>query len=532
MKAAWYLRSQQIFVSLRFWVAITGYDIHDRSRSGQLYLLYLLGFFGVWGLAMLALIASAVARGLLLIAPGQPALAAAVILAAALFVWWAYTLIGAARRSPIRFSAEDAVLVCATPISRPGVVFTWLFSEWFLSGVPFWGLGVVLGFSLSEIALAGADFWKNLPTYLSSGLRFFPPAVLLHLALLTFTWALGCWRLQANQERKRLAWVALAVLLVILAGGGHAFQAGEAAFGPAQLLAAPFLAGAGLRAALPALLPALAGALLGPLALWAAARRVNLSRAAQETESSHGALARLVLDSDAAETAALKSRLKKGHAPARLPARPGGAALIWKNAIQLSRSLTLTQVMEGGLIFSVALGALFAPDWAARSLLALYWIVNVNQQTSRRLRKDLSTWFVYQSLPLTARQRLWMEALPDVIGVSLLSWAALAVAQAAQWVTAPWTAYLALPLLIAVLAATASLDVVRQTRAEHLFTGNIPTSGVLALLLSAVALAASLYMLTIFQASPAGLAPLVLLNALLVRGLNTWFADLYRQLGK
>lgn len=532
MKAAWYLRSRQILDSLRFWVAITGYDIRDRSGSGQLYLLYLIAFFGVWGLAMLALVASAVARGLLMVAPAAPAQATAVILAAVFFVWWAYTLIGASRRSPLSFSAEDAALICATPVARPGVVFAWLASEWALTGVPLWGLGVVLGFSLSEIALDGASFWEHLPAYLSSGLRFFPPAFLLHLALLSLAWALGCLRLQGGRERPRL-WIAAGVILMLLLGGGvQAFSAAPQAFAPARVLITPFLAGAGLSPSAPALLPVLAAAILSPLLLWLAARRLNLARAAQETENSHGALARLVLDSETAETAALKRRLKKGHAPSRVPRLSGARAIVWKHAVQLSRGWNATQLGELFMLFAVAAGALFAPDWASRSLLSLYWVVSANQFSVHNLRKDLRAWQIFQSLPLRPVQRLWSEILPAVLALTLTGWAALAVAAAAGWQPVPWLAYVLLPGLAAVLAACAALDVVRQTRAEHLATGNIPAPGVLAVVLAALVLAADVYLLALFSAAPAGLLPLLLLHALLLQGLNAWFSSAYREAGK
>jgi hypothetical protein len=244
MKAAWYLRSRQILDSLRFWVAITGYDIRDRSGSGQLYLLYLIAFFGVWGLAMLALVASAVARGLLLVAPAAPAQATAVILAAVFFVWWAYTLIGASRRSPLSFSAEDAALICATPAARPGVVFAWLASEWALTGVPLWGLGVVLGFSLSEIALDGASFWEHLPAYLSSGLRFFPPDI--PAASGAAQPGLGAWLpAAAGRARSSAPWIAAGVTDAAAGRRRAGFFSRAASLRPCRVLLRPFWPGPG-----------------------------------------------------------------------------------------------------------------------------------------------------------------------------------------------------------------------------------------------------------------------------------------------
>jgi hypothetical protein len=87
VRAAWFLRSRQMLLSIRFWLAITGYDSKDESLSNRLLLGYIVVFFGVWGLAVLALITSGVSQGLLMISPTQPVHAAYLVSLAAVTGW-------------------------------------------------------------------------------------------------------------------------------------------------------------------------------------------------------------------------------------------------------------------------------------------------------------------------------------------------------------------------------------------------------------------------------------------------------------
>jgi len=532
MKTAWFLRSRQILVSLRFWVAITGYDIRDHSRSGRIYLLYLIFFFSAWGLAVLAMVSAAVARGLFQFFPEEPAFGSVILLAGAMFIWLVYSLINASRRSPIHFSSEDAVLICTTPITRSEVVFTWLASEVIISGIPFWVLGIILGFSLADIASSGSPFWENIPLYVSKGIHFFPLIALLHFGLFSLVWAFGCWRLQNGQKRKGLIWISLFIGLVVLAAIVDGLLSGSSALLFSQVILSPYMAAAGLSSYVPGLLSVLALALIGPIFLWVSSRRFNLSYAAQETERHQGGLVLLPTDREINDDISIKERLGKGHSPSRMNAYPGAYVLLWKNWLQILRSSNFSTVMEWFMLMGLAVGALFAPDWPSRSLLAVYWIVNGLQLASRRLRKDLGNWLLFQSLPLPLPSRMWLEILPAIVGITLTSWIALIIAQSIGWAAPPWIVYLIMLPFSAVVCAVAELDVLRQTRSEHLLTGRIPAPGIIAVLFAVVIMVINLAFILIIGNNILRLLILLIFNTLAGMGINARFSKYYRSLGK
>lgn len=532
MKSAWYLRSRQILVSLRFWVAITGYDIRDHSSSGRIYLLYLVIFFSTWGLAVLAMVSSAVARSLLLFFPEEPAFGSVILLTGAMFIWWIYSLIGASRHSPIHFSSEDAVLICSTPIARPGVVFAWFVSELFVTGIPFWGLGIIFGFSLADITVNGSPFWNNIPLYLSKGLHFFLLIAILQFGMLALVWAFGCWRLQNGQKRKGFIWISLIVSLVVLASFVTGLLSTSSTPPFSQAIFGPYLAAAGLSEYLPGLYTALLVALLGSVLLWVSARHFNLSHAAQETEKSQSGLGLLLTGREINDDSLIKNRLTKSRSPSRMNAQPGALILLWKNGLQILRSSNLNTVFDWLTLMGLGLGALFAPDWASRSLLAVYWVVNVLQLASRRLRKDLGNWLLFQSLPLPLHSRLWIEALPAIVGITMTSWIVLMVAQILGWVALPWIVYIILVPFSAVVCAVAEMDVLRQTRSDHLITGRIPSPGIIAVLVAVIIMAMNIAFMLIFKDNFIRLVILLIGNILWGLGINAKFSKYYRSLGK
>jgi hypothetical protein len=531
MKNAWYLRLRQILVSLRFWVAITGYDIRDRSKSGRIYLLYLVIFFSVWGLAVLAMVSAAVARGLLLFFPVEPAFGSVILLTGAMFIWWVYSLISASRHSPIHFSSEDAVLICSTPIPRPGVVFTWFVSELFVTGVPFWGLGIILGFSLADITANGSPFWNNIPLYLSKGFHFFLLTAILQFGMLALVWAFGCWRLQNGQKRKGFTWISLIISLAILASVVTGLLPTTSSSPFSQAIVAPYLAAAGLSEYLPGLCTALLVAFLGLVLLWMSARHFNLSRAAQETDKSQGGLGSLI-DKEINDDFLVKNRLTKSRSPSRMNAQPGALILLWKNWLQILRSSNLNTMFGWFTLMGLGLGALLAPDWASRSLLAVYWVVNVLQFASRRLRKDLGNWLLFQSLPLPLHSRLWLEALPAIVGITTTSWIVLMTAQIFGWVTSPWYIYIVMLPFSAVVSAVAELDVLRQTRSDHLITGRIPSPGIIAVLMAVFIMAMNLILILVSWNNILKLTILLIFNVLCGIGINARFSKYYRSIGK
>jgi hypothetical protein len=177
-------------------------------------------------------------------------------------------------------------------------------------------------------------------------------------------------------------------------------------------------------------------------------------------------------------------------------------------------------VWNGLLILGLPLTALLMPDWASRSMLALFWLLRVLDWTSQPLRSDLRNWYIFQSLPFKFSRRMAAEALPAALIATCLVWAALLISQVTGLREIPLSIYLVLPCLIATVAYTGNYDVLRQWKAENALTGAIPSTGVVALLLAAAALLANGFLWLLCGNNVLGvLAPLGL-DFLICRGLN------------
>jgi hypothetical protein len=529
MSAAWYLRSRQLRRYIRFWVLITGYDINDRSISNQIYLLYLFIFFGIWGMAMLSLITSGVAQFLIGIAPGRPLEMASAIACVVMGGWWLWSLSGAARRSPIRFNSEDAALICLTPVSRVGVVFSWLVSEWFTSGLAFWAMAVALGFTHAEIGVGGKPTWADAPVYVGNGLRFLLVVFLVHAGMQMLTWALGCWRLQAERETKSAIWVALASALML----PGAISSQVLAFSLAALpLTLPIASANGLAPLAGGLSVGLAWLTAGVAALIVAARGFNLSRAAQETETSSAISAASMLGKqEQVDSIKLKERLKTGSAPTQLPGRPGIGALPWKQAVRLMRGIHFGTIWNVLVLLLVGFGAASAPDWGSRCIAFLFWALRVHQIASDELRSDLRLWLLFLPLPFQPIKRLLVEVAPAAGLVLLLGWIVLAAAGFSGLGHYGIELALILPWVVLILSLSALFDVLRQTKIEHLLAGTIPGPGFVAVLISAVAGALVIGPIVLLGGGAVGVFAAVLIGSLIVFAFGTFCVENYRKLG-
>ena len=235
MKAVWFVRSRQFSSEFKFVLTIIGYNPKNNGLGELIYLVYALLFFAVWGLAVLAWCASGAAAFLQIPGFGDPAVAAGYIVMILIAIWWVVSLYNATRYSPDRFSAQDAVLICMTPVSRTAVIFADYVKSALLQGIPFWIISAVLAFGIVDIRLGGQQVWENITEYFGSALRFLLPVALLVMALLALSWALGCFRLQGSHSRRSLIWVPLAAGLVL----GFGIAAVLANLSPWQVLVLP-----------------------------------------------------------------------------------------------------------------------------------------------------------------------------------------------------------------------------------------------------------------------------------------------------
>jgi hypothetical protein len=490
LQAVWRVQSRKILSQLEFWLVLIGYDRQTHSFSSWIYLVYVFIFFSVWVFAVLGLLAG-IAGQVLTALPFANPLRAAVALGAAAFVAvLLLELYFAARKSPFVFSEADAHLLCLTPVDRRVVSLVWFLAAWLGRSLLVWPGSIVLGYALLEAQTAGELDFSDLPLYLLAGLRMLVVAIPLHLSAQSLAWSAGAWRLQGKRDLPALRWAAPALTVLLAAGWILSGQGGGEGV-PAWLWPAAFPVQAGLGAAsLPAGLGlALAGAMLGLYFLWAASGELSLARASQETRGQEALQAAVWTGAaDLAREIRQRERLGAGRRPSRLPARPGLAALVWRDAIHWRRSLTLGELVPWLGIFGLTLGLFLVPDWGARAWITVFWLVAVGGTAMRNLRRDLGRWMLARQLPFPSENIVLAGAVLPLAGIALSASAALALAALMGSPLLPVAGWLLLPGIVGI-ALAAAVDILQQCRTDRLLAGSVPGLTFLTVLLGGLALA-------------------------------------------
>jgi hypothetical protein len=523
MDPVWFVRSRQVAARFRFWLALFGYDPRDRSLSHRIYLVYATIFFILWGFAVLALVAGGAGQVLVLTAPlfsrlagGQEGALPAAALglgALGLAVWALVAAYAASRRCPLRFSEDDAHLICQTPVSRPRVALAWLTGQWVESAPLAGAAAVTLGFGLVEAGSPQGLSAEDLPRYLLAGARSLAVFLPLHLGLTALAWSLGVLRLQADRRRPWLVAIPLglaALLLILLLPAGVSALAGASLPGgpswlsasPAWLLwpvAFPLRSAFGLQPWAVGQVFALAEAGIALLILRRASVRLNLSRAALE---SRGLVQRenALLSGSTSEVEEIDKRERLGfdrRPSAWLASRrwdsasqrsSGVLALLLKDRVQAARTRRFRDLFTWLGLFSVGLAVFTLADWGLRAFSLLMWIILVQGQTTRRLQADLRLWTLLRQLPLSGRRIVLAEAAYPLLLVCLLAWAAILVSAllaglfALQPASAAslWALIFLIPALALDVALGGALDVLRQSKSATLLSGQAPLPGLLA----------------------------------------------------
>lgn len=481
MNPVWMVRSRQIASNFRFWLVLTGYNPRDRSLTHKIYLIYASVFWSIWIFAVLAWAASGLASFIQPINPGHTAETAAWIEGFILVGWFLFSIFSASRKSPIVFSEDDAFLICQTPVDRRSVALMWLVGDWPGSGIPFWALSAILGFTLVEVHLGGKATFANISDYLSAamvGLSILAP---LQFGMLSSIWAFGLIRLRGDREVRWLTWIPALLCLGLIAIGFLAGQISPSLNGLDVLANSilspvffPIRASFSLAAWLAGWLAALVW--VGFSLLWLSHEAVdlNLSRAAQETTQTAAQKSAIVtLNQDAAEEIRLKRRLGTQKPTLTLPPLPGAWSLIWKDGLQSIRSIGLTSGLIWVQLFAAGLGALIAHDWGLILVAMLLWIIFACQAAVIRLNSDLKNWGLFTQLPFKPGRFVLMEIGLPVIAMVILGWAAAGIAGSSLLL--PRAIVLAIiPELALITALSAVLDILRRCKSENLMAGIVP----------------------------------------------------------
>ena len=489
MNPVWMVRSRQIAEKLSFWLTLIGYDPHDHSLSHRIYLIYAAVFMSLWAFAVLSLAASATAGMLTVLGIGSVNQAAAQISLLIFVIWSAYQLWQVSRRSPFVFSEEDAYLICQTPVKRSIVAISWFVGDWFAQALPFWAIGATFGFALVESQLAGKVIFADFFLYVTSGLRalsvFFP----LHLGLLALLWALGSLRLHGNREWRWLPRLALIVILLIVGSLVWSIKVPElvklsapvwqAIFWP---LSYPLQAAFSIHPWINGVIVAFGMAIVGLVALAIASENLNLSRAAQEsTQREKLQTAQRYGMVDLVREMKQRDRLGIGRDPTRLPARSGPWVLPWKDILQSRYEIGLGGIWSWLTLLAISLGLFLAPDLGSRILMFSFWVINVGQRTTSRLRADLKNWWMLRMLPFHAERLLFGElTIPWALTVSI-GWLAIIFGGDGLGASRLSVALL-IPPACMILSLISAYDVLRQSNTGMLLNGNVPGISWLAIL--------------------------------------------------
>jgi len=480
MRAVWMVRSRELASRLRFWTSIVGYDPRDHSVSHRLYLVYLVIFFSLWGFSVLILLAEAGIWVLSLIKELAPAMAATAILLALMLIDALVRSYKASKRSPFVFSAEDAGLICQTPVDRRQVALAWLFGDWLPACLPFVALAIILCFASLQLAEQGPFLWSYLPSYWLAAFRVTSTILPLHLALMAGVYTLGSLRLRGQGDIPAMSWVpigfGITVLSLALTNKGYL----ETILFPLIL---PLEAGLGAQKWLPGFVLALFLSLVGMMALYISSPRLNLSRAAQESHS-RWAYAQASMAGDAHLTQGMKIRDRLGaqHQPSRLPARSGARILIWKDWVVSLRAVNLGHLVAWLAIFQTGLAVVISTDWGIRIWALVIWCWLVGQRGTQRLRSDLELWVISRQLPFTGRAMVVAEHVLPVLGMIVITWLAIGLGSLFGFSAEIIFILLSPPAIISIVLA-ASFDMLRKCHSSELLAGQVAEPGVEGLVL-------------------------------------------------
>lgn len=474
MNPVWQVRSRQIASSLKFWMALVGYNPRERFWSQIVYLAYVGVFFSIWGFGVLALLADQGAQILSTFQELPPSLVSMRILTVVLLVDAILRGYRSGRESPFIFSDDDADLICQTPVDRRQVALAWMLGDWILPTIPFLSLAVVLKFATIQLTEAGGVQWSHLFDYWLAGMRLASLVLFLHLTFSSLTYTLGALRLRGDRDKPwlRLIPVCFALLFLSLAVSSRAGL--EISLWPVQFLLkagfneASWIAGFGIAILL---------AFGGLLGLYLSSSRLNLSRAAQESRYRWAFQQVSWLgNTQLSQQMSLYKHLGSGHSTTLIAGREGAWSLIWKQWVMALRMVRIGKLIAWLGVLLTCLGMMVPLDWGAQLWAFIIWVLLVGQRVTEPMRTDLEQWTITRQLPFRARDAVLAEIAGPVLLATMLGWLAYGLGVWAGQTLQIDFVPLLFPAVLCI-AFIATYDVLRQCRCSDLSAGNVPEMG-------------------------------------------------------
>ena len=497
----WILFRRHTFSRLAYGLQVLGYNLRDRSVSNRFYLVYFCAFWLGWIVAVFAMLGSASANFIESI-PGISPSASAVNLGAFIIAIWGFIeLRRVTRRSPFVFSEIDAYLLCQTPVSRRSVGLAWFLMDWFGTVLPFAAGTVLFSFTLTEISLVDTVTLQGLSSYFVSSFSSLAIILPLQTGLQAGLYGLGALRLHRDrppEKSSRFRSISLlfgvGLLMAILLPNWRSillaplFVPLQAAFGNV-IPSTDWLVGVGL---------VLLALFTGMTCLMVWSDRMHLGRAAQETRLvSAIRSARSVMNNELVESIHHQSTMRATRSPSRLPVMNGIWMLIWKNLVQSSRSLRVSQMGRWIFVFFLITGTFLSSGWIVQLIMGGFWAVSLGSLITDRLRSDLARWWLLRSLPFQNSKLIMSLLGPSWLGGVLLGWLALAL------IHPPWRglAIALLPFLAACAALGSAHNILEHAKTRILMTPslaeeNVPRQNVQGAIIILIAVGLPLGLLT------------------------------------
>jgi len=479
MQAIHWLRSRQEEGEWAYWLALVGYNPRDHSLNNRIYLVYLILFFSAWTFVTLTLFAAGGAKIITFLSAADPARATLILETWILGFWSIYNTFQALKRSPVAFSEPDAVLLCQMPVDHRFLTIRWMLMPWLKSAIPFWLIGITLGFSLAGTIMPGLFTGNDFLVYTWFGLRAWIVMIPIHLALYTLQWIVGVVRLQKNREVRWFGYLLLAGMAILLISqvisisgaltpiDGSRMKIVEVG----QFLLSPGF-GVGLFSPSYLISWTLAISLLG-LLFWVAAG-FNLTRAAQETKDTELVnTAHRYGFTTYAENLRTQQRLKGTRKTSRLTVSSGAGVLFWKEMLQILRTFKLSSAFIWLNIAVFMLLLPLIPDLFSRLFLIAIWVIQIAQVSAIRLRSDFSHWALIRQLPFAHKDFILLELSSAYLASMILS--ALGLILGSILFKTPLLGLIfLLPGIIAGIAGMAAWDVIRRSRSDLLLVETVP----------------------------------------------------------
>ena len=492
------VRSKQALSNFNYWLAIVGYDIHDRSALTRVYLFYLVAIFSAWTLVVMFYVSNLIANTLSPFLASQGIAFTDIVTTVGmllLILWSLYSIYKATNRSPLIFSEDDAHLLCQTPVDRRFVTMVWLFGKWPSNVLIIIAFAITTGFALLEIDINNGLKVMSIGHLTVAALKPLCIIIPLHLGLFAVAWAVGVYRLQRDAKRIkvmrlfRIIAVLLATTLFVLMLGNILFPSFFTIFHQLlSFLTLPMYT-AFLEGAWGLVFTVTIGLMTISLTvLWRNSNNLNLSRAAQETHHFQAQqVAFSIGDFESIHEMKDRERLGSMHMPSKIPSFPGAWMVTWKDIVQSIRTVTISRLWPWVVIlllaFSLTVAKELLNDISSLFLLILYWTLHVGQQTSSRFRKDLGNWWLFHSLPLTARRIILHDVARPIFVTIALTWIALWMSSILGISINPILVF-SVPFIVVGISFSFVFDMLRQSNVSMLLLGQSPGYGLIGLILA------------------------------------------------